>query len=106
MLVFKQVINMVETREQVKGSYLYYKNRPLVREKDTICYGDFSERCVLIFEIMSYVEKNGLKVPGKVFIQIIESESGSILKQADKDGMHEAFTYGMFWYEKFLNENA
>lgn len=106
MLVFKQVINMAETREQVKGSYLYYKNRPLVREKDTICYGDFSERCVLIFEIMSYVEKNGLKVPGKVFIQIIESESGSILKQADKDGMHEAFTYGMFWYEKFLNENA
>ena len=106
MLVFKQVMNMAETREQVKGSYLYYKNRPLVREKDTICYGDFSERCVLIFEIMSYVEKNGLKVPGKVFIQIIESESGSILKQADKDGMHEAFTYGMFWYEKFLNENA
>ena len=106
MLVFKQVINMAEAREQVKGSYLYYKNRPLVREKDTICYGDFSERCVLIFEIMSYVEKNGLKVPGKVFIQIIESESGSILKQADKDGMHEAFTYGMFWYEKFLNENA
>ena len=106
MLVFKQVINMAETREQVKGSYLYYKNRPLVREKDTICYGDFSERCVLIFEIMSYVEKNGLKVPGKVFIQIIESESGSILKQADKDGMHEAFTYGMFWYEKFLNDNA
>ena len=106
MLVFKQVINRAETREQVKGSYLYYKNRPLVREKDTICYGDFSERCVLIFEIMSYVEKNGLKVPGKVFIQIIESESGSILKQADKDGMHEAFTYGMFWYEKFLNENV
>ena len=97
---------MAETRDQVKGKYLYYKNKPLVREKDTICYGDFSERCVLIFEIMSYVEKNGLKVPGKVFIQIIESESGSILKQADKDGMHEAFTYGMFCYEKFLNENA
>ena len=96
---------MAETREQVKGSYLYYKDRPLVREKDTICYGDFTEKCVLIFEIMSYVEKNGLKVPGKVFIQIIDSESGAILKQADKDGMHEAFTYGMFWYEKFLNED-
>ena len=57
-----------EAREQVKGSYLYYKNRPLVREKDTICYGDFTERCVLIFEIMSYVEKEGIKVPGKEFI--------------------------------------
>ena len=96
---------MADNRQQVKGNVLYYKNRPLVREKDTICYGDFSERCVLIFEIMSYVEKEGQKVPGKIFIQILESESGKILKQADKEGMYDAFTYGIFWYEKFLSEN-
>lgn len=96
---------MADNRQQVKGDILYYKNRPLVREKDTICYGDFSERCVLIFEIMSYVEKDGVKVPGKVFIQILESESGKILKQADKEGMFDAFTYGIFWYEKLLTEN-
>ncbi len=96
---------MAETRDMVKGDILYYKNKPLVREKDTICYGDFTEKCVLIFEIMSYVEKEGQKVPGKIFIQIIESESGKILKQADKEGMYDAFTYGIFWYEKFLTEN-
>ena len=96
---------MADNRQQVKGNVLYYKNRPLVREKDTICYGDFSEKCVLIFEIMSYVEKEGQKVPGKIFIQILESESGKILKQADKEGMYDAFTYGIFWYEKFLTEN-
>ena len=96
---------MAETRKQVKGDVLYYKNKPLVREKDTICYGDFTEKCVLIFEIMSYVEKEGTKVPGKVFLQIIETESGKILKQADKEGMFDAFTYGIFWYEKFLAEN-
>ncbi len=96
---------MADNRQQVKGNVLYYKNRPLVREKDTICYGDFSERCVLIFEIMSYVEKEGQKVPGKILIQILESESGKILKQADKEGMYDAFTYGIFWYEKFLTEN-
>ena len=95
---------MADNRQQVKGNVLYYKNRPLVREKDTICYGDFSEKCVLIFEIMSYVEKEGQKVPGKIFIQILESESGKILKQADKEGMYDAFTYGIFWYEKFLSE--
>ena len=54
---------------------------------------------------MSYVEKEGVKVPGKIFIQIIESESGKILKQADKEGMFEAFNYGIFWYEKFLSES-
>ena len=51
---------MAETRDQVKGKYLYYKNKPLVREKDTICYGDFTEKCVLLFEIMSYVENEGV----------------------------------------------
>ena len=96
---------MADNRQQVKGDILYYKNRPLVREKDTICYGDFSERCVLIFEIMSYVEKEEQKVPGKILIQILESESGKILKQADKEGMYDAFTYGIFWYEKLLTEN-
>lgn len=96
---------MAETRNMVKGNILYYKNKPLVREKDTICYGDFTEKCVLIFEIMSYVEKEGQKVPGKIFIQVIDSESGKILKQADKEGMFDAFTYGIFWYEKFLAEN-
>lgn len=95
---------MAETRKQVKGDVLYYKNKPLVREKDTICYGDFSEKCVLIFEIMSYVENEGVKVPGKILIQIISSENGQILKQSDKDGLYEAFNYGMFWYEKILSE--
>ena len=95
---------MAETRSQVKGSYLYYKNKPLVRERDTICYGDFSEKCVLLFEIMSYEESEGVKIPGKILIQILDSQSGQILKQADKVGMHEAFTYGMFWYEKILTE--
>ena len=95
---------MAENRDQVKGKYLYYKNKPLVREKDTICYGDFTEKCVLVFEIMSYVENEGIKVPGKILIQVINSEDGKILKQSDKEGMFEAFNYGMFWYEKILSE--
>ena len=96
---------VIDMADQVKGKYLYYKNKPLVREKDTICYGDFSEKCVLIFEIMSYVDSEGVKVPGKVLIQVLSTENGSILKQADKEGMFEAFNYGMFWYEKILAEN-
>ena len=93
-----------ENRNIVKGSYLYYKNKPLVREKDTICYGDLSEKCVLIFEIMSYVEEEGLRVPGTVYIQIMSTKDSQTLKCEQKNGMYEAFNYGMFWYEKLLNE--
>ena len=48
-----------ETREQVSGKYLRYMNRPLVREGNTICYGDMSDKCFLILEIMSYKTENG-----------------------------------------------
>lgn len=95
----------MENRNTVKGSYLYYKNKPLVREKDTICYGDFTESCILLFEIMSYTEVEGEKVPGIVLVQILSTKDGSIIKQAQKEGMYEAFNYGMFWYEKALSEN-
>ena len=45
--------------EKVEGKYLIYKNRPLVREGNTICYGDMTDKCILILEIMSYKEENG-----------------------------------------------
>ena len=95
---------MADTKKKVEGSYLYYKNKPLVREGDTICYGDFSEKCVLLFEIMSYNKVEGEEVPGTVFVQVLSSADGQILKQAQKEGMYDAFTYGMFWCEKLLNE--
>ena len=89
-----------ETRDMVKGKYLYYKNKPLVREKDTICYGDFTEKCVLIFEIMSYVENEGLKVPGKILIQVIDPKDPTkILRQGSKEGLYDAFSLGLVWYE-------
>ena len=47
-----------ETRAQVGGEYLYYKDKPLVREGNTICYGDMNEPCILILEIMSYVKND------------------------------------------------
>ena len=39
--------------ELVEGKYLEYLDKPLVREGDTICYGDMSEKCFLILEIIS-----------------------------------------------------
>ena len=44
---------MAETTKKVAGKYLEYKGKPLVREGDTIVYGDKSDKCFLILEIMS-----------------------------------------------------
>lgn len=92
-----------ETREQVRGDILHYKDKPLVREGETICYGDMSEKCILILEIMSYKTVGANKVPDSVFIQIIDSKDPSkIYKQGQKQGLYDAFSLGTVWLDQEL----
>ena len=52
-----------EMRDIVGGKYLEYKGLPLVREGDTICYGDMEGKCILILEIMSYKKEGDKELP-------------------------------------------
>ncbi len=92
--------------ELVEGKYLEYKDKPLVREGNTICYGDKTEKCFLLLEIMSYQkdEVSGEDLPDKIFIQIIDSQDpNKILKQGEKSGLYDAFSLGLVWLERELN---
>ena len=90
----------------VEGKYLMYKNRPLVREGDTICYGDMSEKYILIMEIFSYKQENGVKLPDTVLVQVVESEDqNKIVRQGQKNGLYEAFGYGLIWLEQALGKD-
>ena len=90
----------------VEGKYLMYKDRPLVREGDTICYGDMSEKYILIMEIFSYKEECGIKVPDTVLVQVVESEDqNKIIRQGQKNGLYEAFGYGLIWLEQALGKD-
>ena len=92
--------------ELVQGKYLEYKDTPLVREGNTICYGDKAEKCFLLLEIMSTKkdEISGEELPDKILSQIIDSnDPNKILKQGDKSGLHDAFSLGLVWLERELN---
>ena len=92
--------------ELVEGKYLEYKDKPLVREGNTICYGDKTEKCFLLLEIMSYEkdEATGEELPGQILIQVIDSKDpNKILKQGDKIGLYDAFSLGLVWLERELN---
>lgn len=89
--------------EKVEGNYLYYKNKPLVREENTICYGDKNEKCILILEIMSYKEDHGVSVPENVLVQVIDSnDPGKIIRQGQYVGMYDAFSMGLVWLDHAL----
>jgi hypothetical protein len=89
----------------VSGKYLEYKGKPLVREGDTICYGDMSEKCILILEIISYKDVGGKQLPDKIMIQVIDSKDpNKIIRQGSYSGLHDAFTMGEVWLDQALKQ--
>jgi hypothetical protein len=94
-----------QERTPVSGQYLEYLGKPLVREGDTICYGDMNEKCILIMEILSYKDKDNQKLPDKIMIQIIDSKDPNrIIRQGSYSGMHDAFSMGLIWLDQALQQ--
>lgn len=96
----------MDTRAIVGGKYLEYKGKPLVREADTICYGDMDDKCILILEIMSYKKTADGDLPDKVLIQVVDPKNqANILRQGFKDGLFDAFNLGLIWLEHELKKS-
>ncbi len=97
----------------VKGKYLMYKGRPLVREGNQICYGDMQEDYIMYMMIISNkkikVGERELEVPDRVIVQILKSDPKCppierMVKQFDKKGLYEAFNDGMIYLERLLSK--
>ncbi len=99
---------MADNRKKAEGEYLQYQGKPLVREDNTIIYGDLNnDPCVLALEIMSYVGEGEDKVPGKILIQILDAKDpNKVIKSGEKTGMHDAFTLGLTWLDLELKKAA
>ena len=94
---------MAAEKAIVGGKYLEYKGKPLVREGDTICYGEMTDKYVLILEIMSYKVVDGVSVPDDIFIQIINPQNSADIKnQGSKKGLYDAMGIGLVWLERAL----
>ncbi len=93
--------------EKVKGKYLMYKGKPLVREGNTIYYGNMNDDYVLLFVIMTYKEELGHQVPDMIIIQILSTKDNmKIVKQDVKKGFYEAFDTGVIWLERYVGADS
>lgn len=93
----------------VDGKFLMYKERPLVREGNTIIYGNISDEYILQLIIMNEKEFAGRSVPDKVIIQVMKTDKSltdgeRIVKQELKSGLYEAFELGMIWLERLIGD--
>lgn len=93
----------------VDGKFLMYKERPLVREANVICYGNMEDEYVLLLTIMTTTQYKGKEVPDKILIQILKTDKDlpaheKIAKQDMKTGLYESFELGIIWLERLLGE--
>lgn len=100
-------IDKKDVVSDVEGDFVLYRNRPIVREDNIICYGDLSEKYMIQMIIMSEKEYMGKMVPDQVYIQLLSTDtslpmSERVIKEGMKSGLSDAFDIGVAWLERYL----
>ena len=88
--------------------FLEYKGKALVRQGDSFCYGNMSDKHILSLMIMAYKKVGEYQLPSKVLIQVLSTDptksfADRIVKQGDKDSLFDAFDIGMIWLNRANN---
>jgi len=91
----------------VEGNYIIYRNRPMVREDNVVCYGNLDEKYILQLVIMTEKKFKESVVPDKVAVQLMSTDkslspSEHIVKQSLQDGLSNALDLGITWLERAL----
>jgi hypothetical protein len=88
---------------------LTYKGRPLVRCGNTLYYGDPSEKCVIVLQVLTTKTVGEMTVADKVQVQLLLTDpevrmKDRILKKSEKNGLYNAMDIGGIWLERELKE--
>jgi hypothetical protein len=94
-----------------KNKYLTYRGKPLVRKDNTIYYGNMSDEYVVVLQITSTKEFNGLTIADRVVVQLVSTDPDvrprdRIIKKTEKRGLYNAMDIGTVWLERALNKSA
>ena len=99
-------MNDIEKIEStVDGQFLMFRGKPLVREGQQICYGDMNDKYILVLGIMSTKKVGEQEVPDQILIQIQSTEDKKVVKFGAKNGLYEAFEYGLAWLDTELKKS-
>lgn len=87
-----------------KDKYMMYRGKPLVRDGQQIYYGSMDDKYVLFLGIMTTKKVGDKDVPDQVLIQIQCTEDKKVVKFGMKNGLYEAFEYGLIWLDTELKK--
>lgn len=88
-----------------KDCYVMYRGKPLVREGQQIFYGNMDDKYILFLGIMTTKKVGDNDVPDQIIVQIQSTDADKkVVKYGMKNGLHEAFEYGLIWLETELKK--
>ena len=87
---------------------LTYKGKPLVRSGNMLYYGDMSEKCVVVLQVLTNKTVGDMTVADKIQVQLLSTDpevrmKDRILKKSEKNGLYNAMDIGSIWLERTLN---
>lgn len=90
-----------------KSDFLTYKGKPLVRNGNTMYYGNMSDPFVVIFQINTTKTFKDMEIANKVTIQLVNTDPNirprdRIIKKSEKNGLYAAMDIGSIWLERAL----
>lgn len=91
-----------------KNVFLTYKGKPLVRNGNTIYYGDMNDDYVIMMRILSSKEFGDTDLASKVSVQLVNTDPNvsikeKIVKTSEKKGLYAAMDIADIWLTRALN---
>ena len=90
-----------------KSKFLTYKGKPLVRNGNTLYYGDASEKYVIMMQILATKPVGDVEVASKVSVQLLNTDPDvsareRIVKASEKKGLYAALDIAEIWLTRAL----
>jgi len=87
---------------------LNYKGKPLTRKGNEICYGNATDKFVLVMMILETKKVRDLSVATRVFVQIqgtreTEDKKVNVVKFGEFKSLYDAFDTGEYWLNRELD---
>lgn len=87
---------------------LSYKGHPLRRKDNIIYYGTMAEKYIIMLQIQSSKDQNGLSVANKVSVQLQLTDPDlksrdRVVKRSEKDSLYAAMDVAAVWLDRALS---
>jgi hypothetical protein len=89
------------------GEYTTFRGKPLVRDKNVLCYGDNEKDAyVLVLMILSYKTVNGVEVPDMMMCQVLSTDTSldavaRVRKNYQANGLFQALDLGIDYLDRY-----